>query len=650
MPERIDVLHVDDDPSVLDLAEAYLERELESVAVTSVTEPSAALAALSDEEFDCVISDYDMPGANGLDLFETVHSDHRQLPFVLYTGKGSEEIASQALNAGVTGYFQKGGPEQLRRLANRVEQAVEEHRTREIADRYSTVIDALGYPVYVVDETGVFRFVNEPFAALTGYDREEIVGSKPGLIKEDAAVAEAEDRLGRILSSAGPDVQRFSVDIVPKEGEPIPCRDHMAALPYEGESFEGSVGILRNVSDERARREELETKTRALDEAPVGITITDPDLPDNPMVYVNDRFVEMTGYDRDDAVGVNCRFLQGKNTSEEPVARLREAIAAEEPESVELLNYRKDGTPFWNRVSIAPIRDGDGSVSEWVGFQEDITEFKHRETALERQNERLDSFAGIVSHDLRNPLNVAQGRVELAREAADDPTHLDAASDALDRIESIVDHTLTLAREGETVGDPEPVAIAEVAADSWETVDTGSASLSNEVDGEVLADPDRLRNLFENLVRNSVEHGSIGSRTGSGDSVEHGSIGSRTGSGDSVEHGSTGSRAEPGDSVEHGSASTPTQAVESAERDGGDVTIRVGDLPDGFYVEDDGPGIPGSIRDSLFEPGQSGVEGNTGFGLAIVQEIATAHGWAVEAVDADGGGARFEVRGVERPS
>ncbi|WP_123620205.1 PAS domain-containing protein [Halorubrum sp. CSM-61] len=589
MSERIDVLHVDDDPSVLDLTEAYLERELESVAVTSVAEPSAVLERLDEAEFDCVVSDYDMPGTDGLELFEAIHADHSRLPFVLYTGKGSEEIASQALNAGVTGYFQKGGPEQLRRLANRVEQAVEEHRTREIADRYSTVIDALGYPVYVVDETGVFRFVNEPFAALTGYDREEIVGSKPGLIKDETAVAEAEDRLGRVLSSSGPDVERFSVDIVPKEGGPIPCRDHMAALPYEGESFEGSVGILRDVSDERARREELETKNRALDEAPVGITITDPDLPDNPMVYVNDRFVEMTGYDREDAVGVNCRFLQGADTDEETVARLREAIDAEEPESVELLNYRKDGTPFWNRVSVAPLRDGEGSVSEWVGFQEDITAFKEREAALQRQNERLDAFAGIVSHDLRNPLNVAQGRVELAREAADDPEHLDAAADALDRIESIVEHTLTLAREGETVGDPEPVAVAGVAADSWETVDTGAASLSNEADGEVLADPDRLRNLFENLVRNSIEHA------------------------------------------------------------GDDVRIRVGDLEDGFYVEDDGPGIPESVRDALFEPGESGVNGNTGFGLAIVQEIATAHGWTVEAVDAADGGARFEIRGVQRP-
>ncbi|MFC5278240.1 PAS domain-containing protein [Halorubrum rubrum] len=592
MTERIDVLHVDDDPSVLDLTEAYLDRELASVSVTSVTGPEAGLNRLDSESFDCVVSDYDMPGMDGLAFFETLREDHAAIPFVLYTGKGSEEIASRALNAGVTGYFQKGGPEQLKRLANRVERAVEESRTRRVADRYSTVIDALGYPVYVVDETGTFTFVNESFAELTGYDREEILGSKPDLIKGDEAVAEAEDRLGSILSSGGPDIQRFRVDIDPKEGDPIPCRDHMAVLPYEGEAFDGSVGILRDVSVEAARREELETKRRALEEAPVGIAITDPSLPDNPMVYVNDEFVEMTGYDREDAVEVNCRFLQGEETDEAAVAELREAIDAEEPASVELLNYRKDGTPFWNRVSIAPIRERDDDrVTGWVGFQENITAFKEREEALRRQNERLDAFAGIVSHDLRNPLNVARGRVELAHEETGND-HLEAAVDALDRIESIVEHTLTLAREGETVGDPEPVDLAALAADSWETVDTDRATVEVVAEGTVLADPDRLRNLFENLFRNAVEHAAV---------------------------------------------------------DDEPVTIRIGDVADGFYVADDGPGIAEAVRGDLFEPGESGSDGNAGFGLAIVDEIATAHGWEVAATSSETGGARFEVHGVDRP-
>ena len=604
MVDRIDVLHVDDDPSVLDLAEAFFDRELATATVTGVTEPESALERLESQPFDCVVSDYDMPEMDGLTFFEALRESNPTLPFVLYTGKGSEEIASRALNAGVTGYFQKGGPEQLRRLANRVRGAVEDHRTRRVADRYSTVLEALGYPIYVVDETGTFEFVNEEFAELTGYDRGEIIGETPDLIKDEGSVLEAENRLATILSRSGPDIQRFRVDILPKEGDSIPCRDHMAALPYEGEAFEGSVGILRDVSEEAARREELETKRRALDEAPVGITISDPDRPDNPMVYVNNEFVELTGYDREEAVGINCRFLQGPDTDGGPVDRMREAIDDGEPTTVELLNYRKDGTEFWNRVSIAPIRDDDGAVTEWVGFQEDITAFREREAALRRQNERLDEFAGIVSHDLRNPLNVARGRVDLAHDETGND-HLDDALDALDRIESIVEHTLTLARKGETVGDTEPVALADVVAASWETVDTGGSVIDIDADGVVLADPDRLRNLFENLMRNSIEHGAVD------------------------------------DGADFGAEGEPTDAP--------GVTVRVDDLEDGFSVADDGPGIPADVRDDLFEPGRSGTAGNTGFGLAIVKEIAEAHGWTVTATDSAAGGARFEVRGVERP-
>jgi len=277
------LLHVDDDPAVLDLTAAFLDRELDW-AVTTVTETSVdtALEWLRREPFDCVISDYDMPEMDGLAFFDVVRDRDVGAPFILYTGKGSEEIASQALNAGVTGYFQKGGPDQQRRLANRVGQAIEESRTKTVADRYSTVMEALGYPIYVVDEDGRFEFVNEPFAELTGYDVSTIVGSKPGLIKDDDAVERASDELGSILSSEGPPISRFEVDIVPKEGEPIRCRDHMAALPYDGECFEGSVGILRDVSAERRRARELERRTRAMDEAPIGITMSDPSKPDTP--------------------------------------------------------------------------------------------------------------------------------------------------------------------------------------------------------------------------------------------------------------------------------------------------------------------------------------------------------------------------------
>ncbi|QZY01085.1 PAS domain S-box protein [Halobaculum rubrum] len=121
---------------------------------------------------------------------------------------------------------------------------------------------------------------------------------------------------------------------------------------------------------------------RAMDEAPIGITISDPSQRDNPLIYVNDGFCEQTGYARDEILGRNCRFLQGDATHEDPVARMRAAIEAEEPVTVELRNYRKDGTMFWNRVTIVPIRSDAGTVTNYLGYQQDVTAEKRFEQDL----------------------------------------------------------------------------------------------------------------------------------------------------------------------------------------------------------------------------------------------------------------------------
>jgi len=153
--------------------------------------------------------------------------------------------------------------------------------------------------------------------------------------------------------------------------------------------------------------EELRLKERAIDEAPVGVTIVDADRPDEPMIYINDAFERLTGYSKTAAVGRNCRFLQGEESDPEAVAELRAAVEAGESASVELLNYRKDGTPFWNRVDIAPVHDADGEVSHFVGFQMDITDRKEAEMQLKREREdlrhlllRIDGLLQNVTEEL----------------------------------------------------------------------------------------------------------------------------------------------------------------------------------------------------------------------------------------------------------
>lgn len=155
---------------------------------------------------------------------------------------------------------------------------------------------------------------------------------------------------------------------------------------------EQTTAALERIDRER----ELRMKTRALDSAPVGITISDPDLDDNPLIYVNDRYTEITGYSEAEATGRNCRYLQGEETNPEPVAQMRTAIDEDRPVSVEVLNYRKDGAPFWNNVKIAPVEDEDGTVTNYVGFQQDVTERKEYESELRETKRKLEAVLDTI--------------------------------------------------------------------------------------------------------------------------------------------------------------------------------------------------------------------------------------------------------------
>jgi PAS domain S-box-containing protein len=160
------------------------------------------------------------------------------------------------------------------------------------------------------------------------------------------------------------------------------------------------VMATRDITERKRRDEELERRVRAMEKAPIGISMSDPGREDNPLVYVNEEFTELTGYPAEEIVGQNCRLLQGDDTDPETVARMREAIDAREPVTAELRNYRRDGTAFWNRVTIAPITGDDGEVTNFVGFQEDVTERRTKEAKLAETREFLDDVIEAVPHPL----------------------------------------------------------------------------------------------------------------------------------------------------------------------------------------------------------------------------------------------------------
>ncbi|MBC9986161.1 HAMP domain-containing histidine kinase [Haloferax sp. AS1] len=270
-----------------------------------------------------------------------------------------------------------------------------------------------------------------------------------------------------------------------------------------------------------------------------------------------------------------------------------------------------------------------GSVALAVGAVRWSTHRDARETELRRRNDRLDQFASVVTHDLRNPLNVAQMRLELAREGHG-TEHLSTVADAHDRMEALIQDVLQLARVGEEVGEVEPVSLATVAADAVTNTSLGASGLTVEADARLLADRGRLTAVFENLFRNAVEHGST-SRRESPDETASRDVPTET----------------PSPAADKSAADASGRRAR-ADADGGTpgVNVRVGPLEDGFFVEDDGPGIPPEEQDRIFESGYSTDSRGTGLGLAIVAGVADAHGWEVAATTGKNGGARFEFRGV----
>ncbi|MFB6304277.1 MAG: GAF domain-containing protein [Haloferacaceae archaeon] len=784
------VLHVDDDPDFRALAAELLEREDDRFAVSGAGDADEGLERLSREPFDCVVSDYDMPGRDGVEFLRAVRDAYPDLPFVLFTGKGSEEVASEAISAGVTDYLRKGtGTDQYALLANRIRNAVESRQARRRADRherindlirrinrrlvesdtaeeieravcealtgsdayrfawigepdpetgevvprtaagdaesyldevtiryddtprgrgpagrairtremqlarsipedgsfapwretaerhgylsvvvlpltcdgdlhgilaiyaaevgafedyeravlaelaetisealaaterrrrlerYETILESLVDAVYAIEPDGTIVYVNRRYAAMKGVDREELIGSD---IYEwvSGEARERVDRAREAVESGERDVGVVEYDFRTADGESFPVELRFATVPAEGSGPIGRVGVIRDVSERKARERTLERLQEASKEL-LG-TETAADVADVATTAVQ----EALGHPR-----VVVRLISDDGTELRPVATTPEAEAmlGDRPvyqvgEGTAGRAYAAGETILYDDVQ--QVDDGydrgEAGASLFVpvgehgvlsigdpepgAFDAEDVHFAEifaaaAEAALDRveqtearkrENERLEEFASIVSHDIRNPLNVVQGRLELARERHDDDD-LDRAADALDRAFELIEDLLTVARQGgEGSADLEPVRLAEVAERCWRNVATEDAVLEVETDLVVRAAPARLTQLLENLVGNAVEHG------------------------------------------------------------GPDVTVTVGECEGGFYVEDDGPGIPPAERDRVFEAGYSTAHRGTGFGLRIVEQAADVHGWEVRAVEGRDGGARFEITGVER--
>jgi signal transduction histidine kinase/CheY-like chemotaxis protein len=581
---RIQVLHTDDNTNFLDLTATYLEQESDQLIVETKESVDEALECLTSNAIDCIVSDYDMPEKDGIEFLRAVRQNYPDKPFILFTGKGSEEIAGEAISAGVTDYLQKGGTEKYELLANRIERAASEarlqERRRNMGQDPLELLEQLDDPLYALDENCAFTYVNEAATGLFEMSEEKLLDNCIWELFPEIKNTDFYRHCGRAIDT---DVAEPYTVEAPFEPRGTWYRKYL----YPNEN--GVMIISKEVTKEKQQEVSLQRHQKLLErvEDLTDVGGFEADIQTGEQIWTDGTYrihdLDPEG-EFDPTVDDAFRFYHPDDQEiiEQAVEQcISEGISYEK----ELRIITDNDRNRWVRTYGVPLEE-DGEVTHIQGAAEDITEQKRRESQLRDKNERLEEFASVVSHDLRNPLKMATTRLELVQQECDS-THLDKIEKAHHRMDALIEDLLELAREGKQVNETELFDLSELVEQSWDTVVTTDATLKLNGDGQIRADPTRLRQLLENLYENAIEHG------------------------------------------------------------GDEVTVAVGLLDDGFYIKDDGAGISEDIQEDVFKPGYSTVADGTGFGLNIIKQIVEAHGWSISLTEDSDGGARFEITGVE---
>ena len=619
---RLRVLYVDSDCDDITAVKETLSGSTDEFTVTVRETADDALETIGTASYDCIVSEHRLPDRDGIELLRAVREQSFDLPFLLFTDDGDESVASDAISAGVTDYVTKTPlSEQTALLRQRITSAVA--RYQEEADILDRMTDAF----FALNEDWEFTYANERGRRIIGRAMD--------------VDGDTTDLLGRNIWEAIPSLEgtEFSKQYRQAMAQQEPTSFEAFFEPLqtwlEVSVYPSSTGIsvyFRDITERHKHEEEIRGRERTLREIYRVISRKDLDFEEkigrlleigqhalgtetaalsrvDGDMYVFEIVRDRTGaIEAGDAVPLDATNCE-RAVVEEKTLVLAD-IAQDRPEMTERAGYAEMGISCYLGTPVVV----DGSVygtfcfygtepresfsewevtlvelmGNWVSYEQ---ERERREQELTRERNRLEDFASVVSHDLRNPLNVAFGRLTLVDKEYDgDPEHVEALQRSLERMDELIDDVLALARGGHKVIDATETSLDDIITAAWDTVESSNATLERtDTDAQITGDQTRLQQLFENLFRNAVEH-----------SDDH-------------------------------------------------VTVRVGTLPGGrgFYVADDGPGIPEDEREQVFERGYTTSDDGTGFGLAIVSEIVDAHGARITVSESEDGGTRFDVTGIQ---
>jgi len=571
--------------TTLDSATTYCRRTIEAatpVAVSNAPEEGWETdPAYEEHGWDCYLGTKVFVDG---DIYGTVC-------FVSETARGtdfsSEEKAVAELIARLLGRAIEAAE-----YEDRLERTIKQKRQSE--EKYEALLQLAPDAILIADaNTGEIQTANNKAASLTGYTVDELHGKSV----LDLHPPDDRERYVELLDAEVTQIRDEFDDGTPlyitrADGTDVPIELGISEIQFDDERLR--LGIIRDISGRKARKRDIRLKDRAMEESTVGITIADASQADRPIIYANRGFEEVTGYSMGQAMGRNCRFLQGEGTDDETVADIRAAIENEEMIQTQLLNYRANGMPFWNKLTIAPVLGADGDeVTHYVGIQDDITAQKRRERLIEV----LDR---VLRHNLRNDMNVIGGFADVIAARTDDDEIVEIAEKIDQTATGLVSLTETVRRFETEMNDPKPLAPRDVVADIDVVIEelrdaypdtTFTVTAADEV---TVRATNQLRVALRELADNAAKH-------------------------------------------------TDTEVELAVTADDETITIE---------VHDSGPGLPESERRVLEAGRETPLEHGSGLGLWLVNWIVTSLGGEVAAPHGPGATVRLRlpkpVDGVER--
>jgi PAS domain S-box-containing protein len=534
-----------------------------------------------------------------------------------------------------------------------------EAQLRETTELLQALVEASPIAIVAMDTGSNVQLWNPAAERLFGWSEAEVLGCAfPAIPQQERAEFQKlfeEELWGTVRHNL--ELRRLR-----KDGSLVEVSLSSAALWDAAGEVRGAVGFLIDIT-ERLRIEErlrlLESVVTGANDA-VLIADTELDEPGPRILYVNEAFTRMTGYTPEEVLGKTPRILQGPETDWETLDKIRAALKTRQPLEVELVNYRKDGSPFWIELSVVPVTDETGYCTHWTAIQRDITDRvqaeKERAELLERErqarasaeaaNRSKDEFLAMVSHELRSPLQGIGGWAQLLRSGRLNEAAAKRAFESIERnvqlqaqlIEELLDASLIVA--GKLSLNLQPVDLVPVIQAAIDTVQPAAAAkaiqLSAAIDRSgclVVGDSKRLQQVVGNLLSNAIKFTPACGRVEVRLSVEMGHGASGTG------HGASG-MGHRASGMAHGNQENGQCPVPSAQCPAPYAQIQVADTGIGIS-----PDFLPYVFDRFRQAEGMAKHGGLGLGLAIVRHLVELHGGAVSAESPGlGQGATFTAK------